>query len=94
MTEIIFISFLIIATDVSSQLVSIPNTIIINTLVYLLKIFYATKINRFDFMIRPFKNIIVGSRESPLAKEQVEIFLRAFKFKFGFSKLKLIKKIS
>ena len=59
---------------------------------YLLKIFYATKINRFDFMIRPSKNIIVGSRESPLAKEQVEIFLRAFKFKFGVSKLKLIKK--
>ena len=43
-------------------------------------------------MIRPSKNIIVGSRESPLAKEQVENFLRAFKFKFEFLKLKLIKK--
>ena len=32
-------------------------------------------------MIYPSKKIIVGSRESPLAKEQVEIFLNALKKK-------------
>ena len=38
------------------------------------------------------KRIIVGSRESPLAKEQVEIFLKAFGKKFGNSTLKFIDK--
>lgn len=38
------------------------------------------------------KRIVVGSRESPLAKEQVEIFLRAFGYKFGNSNLKFIDK--
>ena len=74
MTKIIGFFCSIIATDVSSQLVSIPKTIIFNTLEYLLKIFYATKINRLVVMNYASKKIIVGSRESPLAKEQVEIF--------------------
>lgn len=43
-------------------------------------------------MIYPSKKIIVGSRESPLAKEQVEIFLNALKKKFGVSYLKFINR--
>ena len=43
-------------------------------------------------MIFPSKKIVVGSRESPLAKEQVEIFLKALEAKFGKSYLKFIEK--
>ena len=43
-------------------------------------------------MFYPSKKIVVGSRESPLAKKQVEIFLKALKFKFGESSLKFIEK--
>ena len=38
------------------------------------------------------KRIVVGSRESPLAKEQVELFLKAVEFKFGKLSLKFIEK--
>ena len=57
-----------------------------------IKIFYATKINRLVIMFYPSKKIVVGSRESPLAKKQVEIFLKALKVKFGESSLKFIEK--
>ena len=43
-------------------------------------------------MFYPSKKIVVGSRESPLAKKQVEIFLKALKVKFGESSLKFIEK--
>ena len=38
------------------------------------------------------KKIIVGSRESPLAKEQVEIFLKVLEKKFGNSYLNFVEK--
>ena len=38
------------------------------------------------------KKIIVGSRESPLAKEQVEIFLKVLERKFGNSYLNFVEK--
>ena len=40
----------------------------------------------------PSRKIIVGSRESPLAKEQVEIFLKILKSKLGVSYLNFIEK--
>jgi hydroxymethylbilane synthase len=43
-------------------------------------------------MVYKSKKIVVGSRESPLAKEQVEIFLKELKKKFGISYLKFIEK--
>ncbi len=42
-------------------------------------------------MIYPSKKITVGSRESPLAKAQVKIFLNVLSNKFGVSSLKFIK---
>ena len=42
-------------------------------------------------MIYPSKKITVGSRESPLAKAQVKIFLNVLSNKFGISSLKFIK---
>ena len=38
------------------------------------------------------KKIIVGSRESPLAKEQVEIFLKVLERKLGNSYLNFVEK--
>ena len=42
-------------------------------------------------MIYPSKKITVGSRESPLAKAQVKVFLDVLSNKFGVSALKFIK---
>ena len=42
-------------------------------------------------MIYPSKKITVGSRESPLAKAQVKVFLKVLSNKFGVSSLKFIK---
>ena len=42
-------------------------------------------------MIYPSKKITVGSRESPLAKAQVKVFLNVLSNKFGVSSLKFIK---
>ena len=42
-------------------------------------------------MIYPSKKITVGSRESPLAKAQVKVFLDVLSNKFGVSSLKFIK---
>ena len=42
-------------------------------------------------MINPSKKITVGSRESPLAKAQVKVFLDVLSNKFGVSSLKFIK---
>ena len=42
-------------------------------------------------MIYPSKKITVGSRESPLAKAQVKVFLNVLSNKFGVSALKFIK---
>ena len=42
-------------------------------------------------MIYPSKKITVGSRESPLAKAQVKVFLNVLSNKFGVSVLKFIK---
>ena len=43
-------------------------------------------------MIYPSKKITVGSRESPLAKAQVKVFLNVLSNKFGVSASEIYKK--